>query len=369
MKRVTSFLKKEPVLVISALCAAVSMLFVPPSAGYWDYIDWKVLGILFCLMAVVALFQRCRLFDVLAQKLLDRCSGMRVLRFVLVMLPFFTSMLITNDVALITFVPFAISVLTLVGREEELIFLIVLQTVAANLGSMATPVGNPQSLFLYTYFDLPMGEYLTALLPLVAVSFLALTAASLGKKNAPVEVSFSQPVKLERPALLAAASLLFLLCMLSVLHVLRWQLVLLAVILTLLFLDRAVLKQVDYGLLLTFVCFFLFSGNLGQLPAVRDILAELLEQNALLTSALASQVISNVPAAVLLAGFTDNANGLLMGTNVGGLGTVIASLASLISFKYYLRTPHARPLRYLGLFTLLNAVGLVLLLGVAVLLN
>ena len=369
MKRFAAFFKKEPVLLISALCAAVSMCFVPPNGGYRDYIDWKVLGTLFCLMAVVVLFRRCRVFDVLAQKLLDRCGGMRLLRFLLVMLPFFTSMFITNDVALITFVPFAVSVLTLVGRQEELIWLVVLQTVAANLGSMATPVGNPQSLFLYHHYVLSLGEYFAALLPLVAVSFLALAAAALGRKNAPVAVSFDRPAKLERPALLAVAAVLFLLCMLSVLHLLDWRLVLVLVAAALLLFDRAALKQVDYGLLLTFVCFFLFSGNLGAIPGVRAALAGLLKQNALLTSVLASQVVSNVPAAVLLAGFTDQARALLIGTNVGGLGTLIASLASLISFQAYLRTPGAKPLRYLAVFTACNAVGLALLLATAVLLG
>lgn len=368
MSKFLTFVKKEPVLIISALCALVSMIFVPPNSAYGSYIDWKVLAMLFCLMSVVAGFQHCLFFDVLAQRLLHACSGARVLRLVLVLLPFVISMFITNDVALITFVPFAVSVLTLVGRQEELAFIITLQTIAANLGSMATPVGNPQSLFLYHHFQLSIGSYFSTLLPFAAISLVGIVLVTLVRKNVPIQVTFEWNVKLEQPKMLLLYGLLFVLCMLSVLHLLDYRVVLLVVILALMIFDRGLFKHVDYGLLLTFVCFFLFSGNLGSIPAVRELLAGLLEQNALLTSALASQVVSNVPAAVLLAGFTDNARGLLVGTNVGGLGTLIASLASLISFKYYLRAPGAKPLRYLGVFTAFNAVGLVLLLGAAALL-
>ena len=368
MKRLTGFFKKEPVLAISALCALVSMLFVPPNAGYGGYIDWKVLALLFCLMSVVAGLQHCLFFDLLAQRLLYACSGTRMLRVVLVLLPFVTSMFITNDVALITFVPFAVSVLTLVGRQQELIPVIVLQTIAANLGSMATPVGNPQSLFLYHHYALSIGEYFSILLPFVLISLIGVLLVTMVKKNVPIHVDFEWQVKLQQPKMLILYAVLFVLCMLSVLHVLDYRVVLLVVVMAMMIFDRFLFKHVDYALLLTFVCFFIFSGNLGAIPAVREVLAGLLEKNALLTGALASQVVSNVPAAVLLGGFTDNARGLLVGTNVGGLGTIIASLASLISFKFYLRTPGAKPLRYLGVFTAYNLVGLLLLLGMAALL-
>lgn len=366
--KVKAFLKREPVLCVAAVCAIVSMFFVPPNSTYADYIDFKVLAMLFCLMAVVAGAQRCLLFDKLAQKLLKLCSGTRILKLVLVLLPFFTSMLITNDVALITFVPFAISVLTLVGRQKDLISVVVLQTVAANLGSMATPVGNPQSLFLYNHFQLSIGTYFVWLLPLVGVSLIALVVCALAGKNHPVSVDLQWSVKLEHPRLLAMHGGLFALCLLSVLHVVDYRLVLLVVLLALFIFDRGLLRHVDYCLLLTFVCFFVFSGNLGSIPAVRDFLSALMAEHALATSVAASQVVSNVPAAVLLAGFCEDAKALLIGTNVGGLGTIIASLASLISFKFYLRAEGAKPLRYLGWFTVVNGAGLVLLLAVTALL-
>ncbi len=360
-----NFFKKEPVLSISALCALASMLLVPPSSAYLAYIDWKVLGLLFCLMAVVAGVQACGLFDVLAQKLLRGCGGLRKLRLMLVLLPFFTSMLITNDVALITFVPFAIAVLGAVGRRDQYIPVIVLQTVAANLGSMALPVGNPQSLFLYTKSGMGMGEYFGVLGIYVALSLVGVVLLALAVREQPIEVSFERAETLKNKKLLGLYAVLFVLAMLVVLRVLDYRIVTIIVFGALLAFDRGTLGKVDYMLLLTFVCFFIFSGNLGGMESVRTLLTGLLQKNAMVTSALASQVISNVPAAVLLSAFTTDLRGLLIGTNLGGLGTIIASLASLISFKYYLRAEGASAGRYMVHFTLVNVLGLVLMLAVA----
>lgn len=363
-----NFFKKEPVLAISALCALLSMAVVPPSAAYLEYIDWKVLGLLFCLMAVVAGVQACGLFDVLAQKLLRGCGGLRKLRLMLVLLPFFTSMLITNDVALITFVPFAIAVLGAVGRKDQYIPVIVLQTVAANLGSMALPVGNPQSLYLYTRSGMGMGEYLSVLGIYAALSLVGIIAASLAVKETPIEVSFEKTETIRNKKLLGIYGVLFLLAMLVVLRVLDYRLVTVIVLAALLIFDRKMLGKVDYMLLLTFICFFIFSGNLGGLDAVKTMLTNLLSRNAMVTSVLASQVISNVPAAVLLSAFTEDLTGLLIGTNLGGLGTIIASLASLISFKYYLRAEGASAGKYMVHFTIVNVIGLVVLTAAALVL-
>lgn len=361
MSGMKALFKKEPVLVISALCAALSMIFVPPSAAYIDYIDFRVLGLLFCLMSVVAGMQECSVFAVLSQKLLYRCGSLRVLRLVLILLPFFSSMLITNDVALITFVPFAIAVLSKIHREDQLARVIILQTAAANLGSMTTPVGNPQSLFLYTKYQVSIGEYFSLLLPLTALSLALLCVAALCDKSDYVSVHFTEEDKLRSPGKLIMFVLLFVLSMLCVLRVLDYRIVVIAVAVCMLVFDRELFGKVDYFLLLTFVCFFIFSGNLGALDKLRELLSAMLEKNSVLTAIAASQVISNVPAAVLLSAFTDNAEGLLLGTNIGGLGTIIASLASLISFKFYIRLPNAKPGRYLLSFTLWNIAGLVIL--------
>lgn len=366
---VPTFFKKEPVFVIALLCAVVSAFFVPPSAAYWDYIDLRVLCLLFCLMAVVAGLQECGVFLVLAQKLLTGRRPMRGITVMLVLLPFFSSMLVTNDVALITFVPFAILVLQMIDKTQLMIPVICLQTIAANLGSMATPVGNPQNLFLYAKFQLSIGQFLGLLLPLTLLSLVLLAAACLifGGKGE-LHISFPERVTIQRPKTLAVCAVLFVLCLLSVSRVLHYGILTGIVIVVLLIVRPRLLKHVDYMLLLTFVCFFVFSGNLGELPVIREALSSILDRSALLTSAAAGQVISNVPAAVLLSGLTDNWRGLLAGVNVGGLGTPVASLASLISLKFYLRSPESKIGAYLKWFTISNVAGLILLLAVSLLL-
>ncbi|MGI6200855.1 MAG: SLC13 family permease [Christensenellales bacterium] len=368
-KALAAWVRGEALLCCAAVAAGVSMFFVPPSVAYAAYIDLRVLILLFCLMAVVAGFQACGLFAVLAQRLLAGRKNLRLLLLLLVLLPFFSAMLVTNDVALITFVPFTILILSLIDRQRYLIPAVVLQTLAANLGSMATPVGNPQNLFLYAKYALQMGPFLRAVLPLLGISLLGLCLACVCVPGEVLQVHFAQRERLTAPRKLAAYGALFGLCLLSVFHLLPEAALFLIVIAGVLVCDWRLLGRVDYSLLATFVCFFIFVGNLGQIGAVREFLARMLSGGAMLPAVAASQVISNVPAAVLLANFTQDWRGLVMGTNIGGLGTPIASMASLISLKIYLRSPQARPARYVAWFLAANAVGLAVLLGAGLLLS
>lgn len=366
---VRRFWKREPVLCIAAVCAAVSMILNPPTAAYLNYIDWRVIALLFCLMAVVAGFQECGVFAVLAQRLL---AGERNIRFVLltlVLLPFFSAMLVTNDVALLTFVPFAVLVMNLIGQRERLIWIVVLQTLAANLGSMATPVGNPQNLYIYSNYELSAGPFFSVVLPLALLSLVGLTAACLCGKSEQIRVNFPEEAQVCNPGRLALMVVLFLLCLLSVFRVLPYPALLPIVVAGMLLFDRPLFRKVDYGLLATFFCFFLFAGNVGACAPVQEALTRIMAENTALASGLTSQVISNVPAAVLLSGFTADWRGLLLGTNIGGLGTPIASLASLIALKAYLKSPGARLGRYLLVFTLANGAALLLLGGGAALMG
>ena len=365
---ILGFWRKEPVLCIAAVCALVSVALNPPSAAYLNYIDWRVLSLLFCLMAVVAGLQECGVFAVLAQRLLAGERRMRFVTLMLVLLPFFVSMLVTNDVALITFVPFAVLVLGLIGRTERLIYIVVLQTIAANLGSMATPVGNPQNLYLYANYELTPGQFFAVMLPLSLVSLVGLSIAALCVKPEGIRVSFAEEARIQAPARLGLMIGLFVLCLLSVFRVLPYPALLAVVLAAMVIFDRPLFRRVDYGLLATFFCFFLFAGNVGACPPIHDAISAVMEGHTALTAGLTSQVISNVPAAVLLSGFTADWRGLLIGTNVGGLGTPIASLASLISLKSYLKSPGAHPGRYLLVFTVANLVGLAVLCAAAALL-
>ena len=367
MRNIFAFLKREAVLSVAWLLALASMALVPPDGGYRDYIDFDTLMLLFALMAVMAGLQQLGLFRRLGEALLARTATTRQLEGVLLFLPFFTSMAVTNDVALITFVPFALEVLRLAHREDRLIPVVVMQTIAANLGSMTTPIGNPQNLYLYAHYGLGLGVFFRTMLPLTLASALLLALFLLLGRSRPLSVpALGRSTQAIGPGLWLYL-LLFLLCLGAVAKLMPVWAVFLMVLAALLLADRRVLGKVDYSLLLTFVGFFLFVGNLGRLPAFRTLFQGLLTGHEVLCAVLASQVISNVPAALLLSGFTDNGQALLVGTNLGGLGTLIASMASLISFKQIARAyPRLRG-QYLLRFTLANVVFLLALLAVYIL--
>lgn len=369
ISRIRSFIEKETVLFIAALCAIATMFLVPPDAEYLHYIDWRVLCLLLCLMAVVAGFKSVGAFQWLTYQLLRRIHNGRILSITLVMLPFFSSMVVTNDVALLVFVPFTLGLLTQLGCGRQIIPILVLQTIAANLGSMATPVGNPQNLYLYAAYNLTAAEFFSVTIPLTLVSLVVLIGASypvLPKQLAQQELT---EAKISGFGFLAAYTMLFVLCLLTVFRIVAYPITTVIVVLTLFFINRKLLKEIDYMLLITFVCFFIVSENLGRVDAIRSFLQNLLSRSTLLTAVGTSQIISNVPAAVLLSCFTDQWKHMLSGVNIGGLGTPIASLASLITLKLYMRWENPRIGKFLGLFTVSNLAGLVILLAFALLVH
>ena len=365
MKSLLSFMKKEAVLCAAGLLAVISAFIVPPSAAYLDYIDYRVLALLFGLMLVVAGFQSIGFFRYLGDRLLAKASCTRHLCLLLVFLCFFSSMLITNDVALLTFVPFAVMLFAMAGEAKLLIPVVVLQTIAANLGSMLTPIGNPQNLYLYSTYVFSPADFVLHMLPLSALSAGLLLLCSILLPNrplaAPAGQTSSPTVKIPAVHKLIAYTLLFLVCLLCVFRLISWPIMLGILICAVFFLDRKLFGSVDYFLLLTFVCFFLFIGNMQRISAISDLLRSLITGRELLLGALFSQCISNVPAAILLSGFTDQALPLLYGVNVGGLGTLIASLASVISYRLYSGSRNARKGAYLKVFTLYNVLFLVVL--------
>lgn len=363
LNKIKEFFAKETVLCIAAACALLTMFLVPPDAQYLHYIDFRVLCLLLCLMAVVAGFKSVGAFRWMTYQLLRRVHSGRVLGVTLVMLPFFSSMLVTNDVALLVFVPFTLALLTQLQCSGSIIPVIVLQTVAANLGSMATPVGNPQNLYLYAAYELNAGEFFSVVLPLTVFSMVVLIAASVPAlpKVLPSQQLSDEKISSIKNLLVYIA--LFALCMLTVFRVVSYLVATFVVVVVLLLTDRKILKDVDFMLLVTFVFFFIVSENLGRVTFVREFLQNLLGKNTLLTAVGTSQIISNVPAAVLLSGFTDQWREMLAGVNIGGLGTPIASLASLITLKLYMRWQDANVGRFMVVFTAANLAGLVVLLG------
>ena len=364
METILSFIKRETVFLISASAAVITMLFVHPSAEYLEYIDFPVLIILFCLMAVVEGLKKNGAFDILSEKLLSGRLGQKSKYSVLVLLCFFTSMLITNDVALIAFVPFTIY-LAEDKHSVYLIYIIVLETVAANLGSMVTPIGNPQNLYLYHYYNLSIEDFLKITVPAGMISIFLIFAASvllIGSSNGKARLeSVGHILKVNSKRNIIFFSVLFIICVMTVLKMIEYKVCLMAVIVSLVFIDKSIFKYIDYWLLFTFVNFFVVVGNLTNISAVDSLISDFVSGNEFYAGILVSQIISNVPASILLASFTDNFKGLILGVNIGGLGTLIASLASLISFKYYSLIDGAKRLKYFFVFTAVNTAFVVLL--------
>lgn len=360
--------RRDPVLAAAVVLAALSCAVVPPDAGYLDYIDLRTIGMLFSLMVIMAGLTRLGVFTAVCRYLLAVARSPRRLSLVLSLLAFFSSMLITNDVALVTFVPLALLALRPLGSERLTCFTVVMMTVAANLGSMFTPVGNPQNLYLYSASHLSLSGFLLLMLPytvaalvLIVLSVLFFARVSVDSPGAEGPGADAAGIPWARIVPWAVA---FVFALLSVARILPFQVVVVVTVAIGLVADRGAIAHIDYALLATFVAFFVFVGNMGRVEAVDALIAQMVEGHELAVSVAASQVLSNVPAAILLSGFTSNWSALIVGVNLGGLGTLIASMASLISYKQVaLALPRAKG-RYLALFTAWNLVFLVALLAV-----
>ncbi len=324
------------------------------------FIDFRVLALLLCLMLVVAGFQKTKVFDAMVSFLLERIKSFRGICVTLVILCFFSSMLLTNDVALITFVPFGIMVLKKLKLTRYMIPVLVYETIAANLGSMLTPLGNPQNLYLYSVAEMGFMELVMLMLPYALVSLVMLLAFCMMIPGQAVEVDVDEPLHIDKWRAIAYG-VLFVICILCVLHIIDYVIMLVIVLAGIVALDYRLIVKADYQLLITFIVFFVLIGYLKEIQAVNDFLSGIVKGNEVWVSVAASQVISNVPCAVLLSGFTGNTAALIIGTNLGGLGSLIASMASLISYRFYKKEEGSTG-RYLGFFTVMNLIFLAVLL-------
>ena len=354
-------IKRNAVLVIAFFAAVISLFFVPPDAQYGSYFDLKTLCCLFGTLAVVCALKNIHFFSILAARIIRLTRSSRRAALALVYITFLGSMLIANDMALITFLPLGYYVFSTAGRKWETATVFILQNIAANLGGMLTPFGNPQNLYLYSHYGIPTGEFVRIMAAPFGVSVALITLCCLFIPRHSLMVSVREGMN-RLPALRCGAYLtLFALTIMMVFRLLNPLLTLAVVILSLAFLDRNALKRVDYGLLLTFVCFFVFAGNMGRIVPVREFFRGLLEKNTLLTGVISCQVISNVPSAILLSSFTENYPSLLTAVNIGGAGTLIASLASLITFREFTSRYKDSAAGYILRFSLFNFAFLAIL--------
>lgn len=361
---VLKFIKRNTVLCVAALAALITCFFIPPSKEYLGYFDFKTLACLFLTLAVICALKNIKFFTILARKIVMLTGNLRILALALVYITFIGSMLIANDMALITFLPLGFFALQVTHNEKHMAYVFILQNISANLGGMLTPFGNPQNLYLYSYFNIPTGEFTAIMLPPFLLAVAMLTVACLLLKPLPLSIdkAFPEPLNVRRAVLYLA---LFAFSILIVFRVVSYWIGLIFIPAVLLIVDRKALKSVDYSLLLTFVMFFIFAGNLSRMDAVQKFVSGLLDKSTLLVSTLSCQCISNVPSAILLSRFTTNYKELLLGVNIGGTGTLIASLASLITFSEYrlLYPGHAK--QYFLLFTLINTIFLAVLTAAA----
>lgn len=348
------------VLIIAWVLAFVSAIVVPPDSAYISYIDFHTLGLLFCLMTVMAGANRLGVFRQAADRLLTKVKNSHQLELILIFLCFISSMLITNDVALITFVPFAIQVLEISDRRESIVRVVVLQTIAANLGSMFIPIGNPQNLYLYSQSGMGVSEFLVLMFPYTALAAVLLLVIIVIRKKQPLHtLKIASETPFEKCRNQVIYVVLFVLCLLCVAQILPVWIVTIVTAFVVFLADRDTLKGIDYSLLLTFAGFFIFIGNMGRIPCFCDFLKEIISGNEILTAVASSQIISNVPAALLLSEFTDKWEALIVGTNIGGLGTLIASMASLISYRLIVASEPSRKGKYLLYFTVANILFLI----------
>lgn len=362
MNRLKIILKTNTVTLIAMLAAIITSIIVPPDKEYLGYFDFKTLTCLFTVLAVVCALRNVRFFYTVAEKIVKHFRNARVAVLALVYITFIGSMLIANDMALLTFLPLGYFVLVSTHKEKYMCLTFILQNIAANLGGMLTPFGNPQNLYLYTKFNIPDGEFILIMLPCFLLA-IAMITASVIIFIKPEPLEFNGVERKLPKARVGIYLLLFAFSILCVFRFIPYQLALIVIPAAILIMDRKALLDVDYGLLLTFVFFFIFSGNMGRIEAVRNLFSSLLDKSTLLVSALSCQVISNVPSAILLSQFTDNYRELLLGVNIGGCGTLISSLASLITFKEYAEHNKGKSGRYILIFSAFNFTFLAVMLA------
>ena len=368
MSKIWAFVKQNIVMLIALLAAIVTSCIVPPDKEYISYFDFKTLTCIFCVLAVVCAFKNIKFFYILALKIVQVFKNARISVLALVYITFIGSMLIANDMALLTFLPLGYLVLTTTGKRKYMAVTFILQNIAANLGGMLTPFGNPQNLYLYTKFEIPTLEFMSIMAPPFLLSILLITLCCIiFVKPEPLELQ-KEEVKLD-PKRTVLYLILFALSIIIVFRVIPYWIGLIIIPVVLLIVDRKALLMVDYSLLLTFVFFFIFAGNMVRIDAVRNVFSGLLEKNTLLVSVLSCQIISNVPSAILLSQFTGNYRDLLVGVNIGGVGTLISSLASLITFREYVKLNPGKGKFYVLVFSLFNFAFLFILTGFMLLLN
>ncbi|WP_455714906.1 SLC13 family permease [Anaerosporobacter sp.] len=360
--KIFGFMKTQIVLTISIIAMLITCLFVPIDKAYLGYFNLRTLATLYCTLAVISAFSHIHVFEILSKNIVLKLHNLRNATLGLVFITFFGSMILANDMALLTFLPLGYYVLNSTGNKQAMAFTFIMQNTAANLGGMVTPFGNPQNLYLYSFYHIGTAEFVKIMLPSFLVSTILIVIVCCFVKPIPLTLKNEESFDFNKQRTLIY-SILFIASILIVLRIIPYILGTVVITAALYLLDKKSIKEVNYPLLLTFCVFFVFSGNLARIPAVRSLFATILPINPLLFGILSCQLISNVPAAVLLSHFTTDYQSLLPAVNIGGLGTLIASLASLITFSEYKKHNPGMEKDFIVKFTVINLVFLLIVYG------
>lgn len=363
-QKLKEFCKHEIVLIVSIVLAIVSSFINGPNFGS---ISYKDLMLLFDLMIVVTAFKEFKVLDYIGTKLLHKDKSSKRIYLIMVMLTFFSSMLITDDVALITFVP-----LTLVLAKKanfNPVKLVVFQTMAAVLGCALTPMGSSQNLYIFTHFDLTSAQFFAVTLPMAVVAFIFLLILVLVQKNKKLEVSIEE-IHIKNKKLTILYFVLFLVVLASVFKVLNYQYAFIIILVVTFFVNKKLFKRVDYSLIITFTGFFIFIGNVSAIPAVKTLVSSLLTDpiHTYFISLILSQFISNVPATLLLSPFTHDFRSIVLGVNAGGLFSLIGSMASIISYKFVISGTKTSPITYIKKFAFYSLIAFCVIIPTAMIL-
>lgn len=361
INKIISFVKNELVLSIAIVFTIITCFFVPIDKEYLDYFDYNTLICLFCMLAVVAGLKSTNIFELISRKLIGLFHTRRTVIYALVFGTFFFDMIVANDMSLITFLPLTCIVLHSTKNDKYLAFTFIMQTIAANMGGMITPYGNPQNLYLYSYYNIPTNEFFSILLvQSITVAILLYICCSFVSNEKLVLIRKAKIIINKEK--LYTYIILFILVILGIFRIIPYMMVLGIVILTIAVTDVKRFMQVDYALLATFFVFFIFSGNIARIPVIKELISSIVVKNTILAGIVSCQFISNVPTAIFLSKFTTDYRELLISVNVGSLGILISSLASLITLKEFLKHQPKNFLKYLGMFTVFNTMFLVVLL-------
>ncbi len=367
MNKVLKFFKNNIIFTIVVVIAAISCFFVPFDKGYLDYFEWNTLACIFLLLLIIAGFANIQFFEKVARIIVKRFKNTRSVIMCLIFVTYVSALINANDMSLLTFLPLAYIVLKYTNNQRYIAFTFIMQNIASNLGGMLVPTGNPQNLYIFSFYKMSLWEFLKimALPTLMALVLIVIVCMFVKKEPLTYVDNTNNKLNVKKSIIYGV---LYLITLLVVLRVIPWWIAMIVIVIAMAICDWKSFLMVDYTVPLTFVCFFIFSGNMARIPAITNLMESFVDKYTYLTAYISCNLISNVPTAVLLSKFTNNYAHLLVSVNVASLGIIFSSLSGVIALKEYTKVVRKEKMPkkrgvwyYIGLDTLFNVVGALIL--------